>query len=97
MSYSFHPAAQAEHLESIAYYESKRPGLGAIFLAEFENVMALVCEKPHRYAIEKPPDVRRIRMKKFPFTILYRTASFTVQVLAVAHHRRRPQYWLGRL
>ena len=97
MSYFFHPAAEAEHLESIAYYESKRPGLGAIYLAEFENIMEHVCEKPHRYAIEKQPDVRRLRMKRFPFTVLYREASHTVQVLAVAHHRRRPQYWLGRL
>ena len=97
MSYFFHPAAEAEYLESIAYYESKRPGLGAMYLAEFENIMELVCAKPHMYAIEKLPDIRRMRMKRFPFTVLYRESSRTVQVLAVAHHRRRPQYWLGRL
>ena len=96
MSYFFHPAAEAEHLESIAYYESKRPGLGAMYLAEFETLMEHVCENPHRHPLEKQPDVRRIRMKRFPFTVLYREASHTVQVLAVAHHRRRPQYWLGR-
>ena len=49
MSYFFHPAAQAEHLESIAYYESKRPGLGAMYLAEFETIMAFVCKNPHRH------------------------------------------------
>jgi hypothetical protein len=30
MSYFFHPAAEAEYLEAIAYYESKRAGLGAL-------------------------------------------------------------------
>ena len=64
MSYFFHPAAVAEHLESIAYYESKRPGLGVIYLAEFENIMKLVCEKPHRYAIEKQPRNRKGSVKK---------------------------------
>ena len=43
MSYLLHPAAEAEHLESVAFYESKQPGLGAAYLAEFENVMKRVC------------------------------------------------------
>jgi plasmid stabilization system protein ParE len=97
MSYFFHPAAEAEYLESIAFYESKKPGLGATYLGEWERVMASVCEAPYRNPIEKLPDVRRIRLSKFPFTVLYRESAGTVQVLAVAHHRRRPQYWLGRL
>lgn len=97
MSYLFHPAAETEHLESVAFYESKQPGLGAAYLAEFENVMKRVCEGPHRYPIEREPDIRRIRMNRFPFTVLYREKDGFVQVLAVAHQRRRPQYWLGRL
>lgn len=97
MNYNFHPAAEAEHLESVVYYESKRAGLGASYLAEFETIMGYVCDAPHRYPIEKRPDVRRIRMKRFPFTILFRETSGTVQVLAVAHNRRRPQFWRGRL
>ena len=97
MSYYFHPAAEAEHLESVAYYESKRPSLGAFYLDEFESIIEPACETPHRYRIEMQPDVRCIRMKKFPFTILFREISGHVQVLAVAHNRRRPQYWLGRL
>ena len=97
MIYYFHPAAEAEHLESVAYFESKRPGLGASYLAEFERTIDTACGAPHRYPVEKQPDVRRIRMKRFPFTILFRESLGNVQVLAVAHHRRRPQYWLGRL
>ncbi|MBK1705883.1 type II toxin-antitoxin system RelE/ParE family toxin [Halochromatium glycolicum] len=97
MSYFFHPAAEAEYLESIAYYESKRPGLGATYLGEFERAMEAICESPHRNPVERRPDVRRMRMKRFPFTVLYREKANIVQVLAVAHNRRRPQYWLGRL
>ena len=97
MSYFFHPAAEAEHLESVAFYESKQPGLGAVYLAEFENVMKRVCEGPDRYPIEMEPDIRRILMNRFPFSVLYREKDGIVQVLAVAHQRRRPQYWLGRL
>jgi hypothetical protein len=69
MSYYFHPAAEAEHLESVAYFESKRAGLGASYLAEFERIMGIVCETPHRFPVEKHPGLRRIRMTRFPFTI----------------------------
>ncbi len=55
MSYYFHPAAEAEYLEVIAYFESKRAGLGASYLAEFERTLSTVCEAPHRYPIVKQP------------------------------------------
>lgn len=96
MSYQFHPAAEAEHLETVAYYESKQPGLGASYLAEFETAMEQACAAPRRYPIERQPDIRRIRLKQFPFMVLYREVHGMVQVLAVAHYRRRPDYWLGR-
>lgn len=71
MNYYFHLAAEAEHLESVAYYESKQAGLGASYLAEFERTMSDACGVPHRYPIEKQPDVRRIRMNRFPFAVLF--------------------------
>jgi toxin ParE1/3/4 len=97
MTYFVHPAAEAEHLETVAYYESKRAGLGASYLAEFEGIMVAVCAAPHRYPVAMEPGVRRIRMAKFPFAVLYRESAGVVQVLAIAHSRRRPNYWLGRL
>jgi hypothetical protein len=97
MNYVFHPAASDEHLESVAYYESQQPGLGALYLDEFDRIMGFVSDAPTRYPIEKQPDIRRIQMQKFPFSVLYRVSSNTLQVLAIAHHKRRPQYWLGRL
>ena len=39
MTYGFHPEAEAEHLETIAYYESRGAGLGARYLAEFERLL----------------------------------------------------------
>lgn len=97
MNYEFHPIAEAEHLEIVAYYESKRAGLGVNYLAEFENTIADICELPGRFPIARKPNIQRGKMDKFPFTILFREISGKVQILAVAHLRRRPSYWLGRL
>ena len=97
MTYWFHPGAEAEHLETIAWYEDRRGGLGAQYLAEFERLLELVCRNPHRHPIDRTPNIRRARMRRFPFTVLYREAGGRVDVLAVAHHRRRPAYWIDRL
>lgn len=96
MIYRFHPAAEAEHLEQIAFYESRQPGLGARYREHFMQTMHRVCETPARYAIEHPPDIRRARLRPFPLTVIYRERAAVVQVLAVAHYRRRPGYWIAR-
>ena len=44
MTYEFHPEAEAEHLETVAFYETQRAGLGASYLAEFESILELACE-----------------------------------------------------
>jgi toxin ParE1/3/4 len=97
MIYEFHPAAEAEFLESVGFYESRAQGLGEAFIAEFEAVICLVCNAPRQRPVECAPDIRRAPLQRFPFSIIYREKQPKIQVLAVAHERRRPQYWLGRL
>ena len=38
MTYKFHPAAEAEFLESVGYYESKVKGFGGVLIQEFETL-----------------------------------------------------------
>ena len=97
MSYFFNEVARVEHLEHVAYYEACQVGLGARYLTAFEVAMEKICNAPDRYRIEFPPGIRRIRVPGFPYNILYRLVGSDVEVLVVASHRRRPDYWLGRL
>ncbi len=96
MNYGFHPAAEAEHLEQITFYESRRQGLGARYRDHFVKTMENVCAAANRYPIEHAPDIRRVRLQPFPLTIIFRERDTTIQVLAVAHYRRQPSYWVGR-
>ena len=66
MTYSFHPAAESEYLEAVAFYEARRPGLGASFLVEFERTLESVCAAPNRFRVERLPDVRRAGLRRFP-------------------------------
>jgi plasmid stabilization system protein ParE len=71
--------------------------LGARYLAEVEGALVRVSESPQQYAVERPAGLRRAVLHQFPFTLIFREVGGTVQVLAVAHHRRRPGYWGTRL
>ena len=97
MSYRFHPAAEAEHYEAVQFYESCSVGLGGDYLAEFEQVMEHVGSAPHRYRIERPPNIRRASLVRFPYKVIYREVEGDIQVLSVSHKRRRPAYWAERL
>jgi toxin ParE1/3/4 len=95
--FALHPEAALEHEKQAAYYESKSSGLGRRYHMAFLAALERVCETPHRYKLAVSPDIRRFALRGFPFYILYRESDGTVQVLAVAHDRRRPGYWAGRL
>ncbi|MGQ0698864.1 MAG: type II toxin-antitoxin system RelE/ParE family toxin [Panacagrimonas sp.] len=97
MIYRFHPVAETEHFQTIQFYESRSAGLGGDYLQEFEQVMEHVVEAPHRYRIERKPNIRRASLTRFPYKVIYRELEGYVQVLAISHKRRRPAYWAGRL
>jgi toxin ParE1/3/4 len=97
MSYFFNPKARIEHLEHVAYYESRQEGLGRRYLSAFTLTMTKICAAPHRHKIVFPPDIRRYRIAGFPYNILYRQKGTDIEVLVVAPHRRRPDYWVDRV
>ena len=68
-----------------------------VILQPLTAAMVKVCEASHRYKVELPPDIRRYRVPGFLYNIIYRQVGTNVEVLVVAPHRRRPDYWLGRL
>lgn len=96
MSYDLHPDAADEHQLQVSYYEEKQKGLGKRYHAAFRTAVEAACNGSKRYKIVQPPDIRRVRFTAFPFDLIYREQRGIVQVLAIAHHRREPGYWLYR-
>jgi len=41
--------------------------------------------------------VRRRAVTRFPYHVVYLEAGTDIRILAVAHDRRKPGYWEGRL
>lgn len=96
MKYFFHAAARVEHLDQVVFYESREPGLGREYLLDFQAAVELILQSPEGYRIVTEPGIRRYRLVRFPFWVIYRLAQDSVQILAVAHIRKRPAYWVPR-
>lgn len=94
MTLRFHPAAQDELIATAIFYEAARNGLGEQFRDAVQVVLAHLLANPELG--EKRRGARRLTVSGFPYDIVYRASNATLEVLAVAHHRRRPGYWRQR-
>ena len=66
----------------------------AAFLQELEEAIDSIAA-PARWA-DFDAGARRYVLRRLPFLLIYREEETAIQVLAVAHGRRRPGYWLER-
>ena len=96
MTYRLHPDAAPEHEEQVAYYEERRAGLGRRYHLAMLRAIALAAGNPRRFKVIRLPNLRKVSLRGFPFAVIYREVDSIVQVLAIAHHRRAPNYWIRR-
>jgi len=91
----FDAAARAELLHEIRFYGSTRPGTGTRFQSAVQAVLDRVVQGP---ATGKPDEAgcRRMRVKGFPFSLVYREERNEVVVYAVRPDAKDPGYWLQR-
>jgi plasmid stabilization system protein ParE len=88
--------AEREFAESVAYYESREPGLGLRFRDEVAAVVDWILRFPEAPRL-RPQGYRRVNLRSFPHYVAYVTREDTIWVVAVAHGHRRPEFWLNRI
>lgn len=90
-------AARDEIRAAVAWYEEKRPGLGAEFFVEVRRTVALIKRHPGLGSpvprVRAQRDTRRLPLPRFPYTVVYREWQNEIQVVAFAHSSRKPGYW----
>ena|SRR2546425_3247962 len=95
MNITFLREAQLEFLDYISYYEGEQPGLGRRFKNEVDRTLLWVAERPQVCRLRRD-GYRRINLRVFPYYIPYIVRGPNLWVLAVAHTRRKPAYWIER-
>lgn len=100
MSIRLHPGAAADLGSAGDWYEQQLPGLASDLTDEVDRAMDAIAERPSTWPLWPGVDpalgVRRFLLPGFPFAIGYVIEGDSITVLAIAHLRRRPGYWLRR-
>jgi plasmid stabilization system protein ParE len=87
--------AETELDDAVAYYEAQLAGLGSDFAAEVRAGLARIEEYPEAWQL-LGQRVRRYRLNRFPYGILYAVLDHEIVVVAVMHLHRKPDYWQAR-
>jgi len=96
-SVDVHPDVYAELEHSRTWYEERANNLGTEFLIEVDRAIETVREAPRIWPIiEKDRSIRRYIVHRFPYSVVYRIKDHLIQIIAVMHLRRHPDYWRGR-
>jgi toxin ParE1/3/4 len=89
------PEAEAEIAEARDWYDARRLGLGAEFLAEVHVALAVIEENPLQYQISWQ-HFRSVGLDRFPYNLIYSVSSGAIRVVACVHGKRDPKVWRER-
>jgi toxin ParE1/3/4 len=92
--------AEAEAQAPAQQYESQRSGLGDEFLDAVADALTRIETQPYLFprmeTLTTTREIRRVVLDRFSYIIIYEIRADETLVFAVAHSRRRPNYWQNR-
>jgi plasmid stabilization system protein ParE len=94
-SIRFHPLAADEAEAARVWYLARNPTVAAAFSRELIAAIEIIAEAPSRWP-RLYDRFRRYLLHRFPFSVVYLEQKDGIEVIAVAHHRRKPGYWKQR-
>lgn len=101
LSLDVHPDAADELAAAVAWYAERAEGLGGRLRlgvkAKIESLLEWPDSAPLYPDWADRPLLRQASIPGFPYRVIYFVEDGTLKVVAVAHERREPGYWAGRL
>jgi plasmid stabilization system protein ParE len=92
----FRRVARGEFDDAVDWYEQRRAGLGARFVAAVQHVLDEAAANPQRYP-NVFHGVREGAVQAFPYCVYYRVEGGQLVVHAVFHTSRDPVLWRSRV
>ena len=89
------PLAEIDVAEAFDWYEQRSPGLGMEFLRAVDDTFAIIARTPQLFP-QLQKNVRRARLRRFPYGVFFVARPDLISVLAVMHAHRDPRRWLSR-
>ncbi len=91
----FHPEAVRELRAAFLWYFDRNPIVAHSFQAETEHAVDRISEDPKLWP-KWAKSERKYVFPQFPFNLIYRINLESIEVIAIAHQKRKPGYWKNR-
>ena len=91
-----HAEAHLEEEEAFHWYRDRSHKAAEEFLQEIDDARRAILNTPLAWP-EYFGGTRRYLLKRFPYVVVFRVATHRIEVIAIAHGRRKPRYWTSRL
>jgi toxin ParE1/3/4 len=91
-----HGEAKAEFDAAISYYEEQEKGLGLRFHREVELAVEIIERHPQIGSPYKTTAFCRYVLSRFPHIVFHLELPDVIWIAAIAHSKRRPEYWKSR-
>jgi toxin ParE1/3/4 len=89
------PDAEAELATAMGWYEEKRRGLGDQLMTAVEAALSAIEDSPEAWPYwRRGQPYRKYVVMRFPFIVFFIVEAAVVTVVAIAHDKRRPGYWI---
>jgi plasmid stabilization system protein ParE len=91
-----HPAALAEAEAALRWYLERSQRAAESFLREISRAVDQIAQTPDRFP-QFEFGTRKILLRRFPYWLVFRETATAVEIVALAHGRRKPGYWRDRV
>lgn len=95
MKFFLHPQAKEELEHAILFYKQQQAGLEKRFIETLEDAINRVCRNPLLYQ-KAESETRKCRLLHFPYALIFKLHSHQIEIIAVMHLRKQPNYWQSR-
>jgi plasmid stabilization system protein ParE len=94
--YGFHPAAWSEVEAADGWYAERSADASVGFLTAISDALEMIAASSDRWP-SYLHGTRRFVLQRFPFSVIYLEDPHGVYIVAVAHGKRKPDYWKKRM
>jgi plasmid stabilization system protein ParE len=91
-----HPEARLELEDARSWYRERSQVAARAFVTEVIGALKKIAQAPEAWPRTRSNEHRFV-FQRFPYSIIYRVRQNEIFVTAIAHQRRRPGYWRGRI
>jgi len=82
--------------EARQWYDARRDEWGKVFLKRAQECMRAIQKMPRRFPRARG-EVRRARVRQFPYEVIFGYSATEVTIYAIFHSAQDPQKWMDRL